>query len=240
MAEVFFDNPPISRGRAEDQLRAIQGYLETLSYKLNQAMNQISIEQLAPENRGAISQAVENAKKQEDNRQQLKSLIIKNAEIVKTEMDEYRAELNQSIQAVSELFGTYQETISAEITATAEGIRQAYEALETIVSTANGQNEEYRTRMSSFIYSGILSNSPYTTGIAIGQNVTNSDGTLNDNNKMATFTADRITFYLNNVELGYYEGNMFHIANGEVTESMKMGNFVWKVFSDGSMGLIKE
>lgn len=240
MAEVFFDNPPISRGNAEEQLRAMQGYLGTLSQKLNEALNQISIEQLEPENRNAVRKAVENTEKTEDNRQKLKALIIKNADIVKTEMDEYRLQLNQNIQALSELFGTYQETISAEITATAQGIRQAYEALETIVSTANGKNEEYRTRMSSFIYSGVLSNNPYTTGIAIGQNVTNADGSLNDNNKMATFTADRITFYLNNIELGYYEGSKFHIANGEVSDSMKMGNFIWKVFANGSMGLVKE
>ena len=240
MANVFFDNPPLQTGSAEQRLEKLQQYLMTLSMKLNEALTGETAAQEAADVQKAIKVAEQTAQKTEDNRQQLKSLIIKNAEIVQTEMDEYRAELNQSIQAVSEMFGTYQETISAEITATAEGIRQAYEALETIVSTANGENEEYRTRMSSFIYSGILSNSPYKTGIAIGQNVTNSDGTLNDNNKMATFTADRITFYLNNVELGYYEGSMFHIANGEVSESMKMGNFVWKVFSDGSMGLIKE
>ena len=240
MADVFFDNPPVTRGTAEEQLQALQAYMHMLSQKLNEAMNEISADQLEPESRTALKTAAKNAEVTEDNRQALKALIIKNAEIVKTEMDEYRAQLQQSIQAVSEMFGEYQEEISAEFTATAEGIRQTYNALETIVSTANNENKEYRTRMQSYIYSGILSNSPYKTGIAIGENVTNDDGTLNNNNKMATFTADRITFYLNNVELGYYEGNKFHIAKGEVSDSMKMGNFLWKVFSNGALGLMKE
>ena len=33
---------------------------------------------------------------------------------------------------------------------------------------------------------------------------------------------------------------MFHIARGEVVDSMKMGNFVFKVFAGGSMGLMVE
>lgn len=240
MANVFFDNPPEARGTAEEQLEQLKRYLGTVSQKLNEAMLHIGVDQLTAEGQNAIKQAQKSDELTEEKRQQLKSLIIKNADIVKTDMEEIRAELTQSIEAVSEMFGTYQETITAELEATATGIRQTYEALETIVNTANGVNEEYRTRMQSFIYSGVLSNSPYTTGIAIGQNVTNADGTLNDQNKMATFTADRITFYTNGVEVGYYEGSRFHIENGEVLQTMKMGNFVWRVFPDGSMGLVKE
>ena len=239
MADVFFDNPPLTKGTAEQQVEAVVNYLHTMSQKLNESMNNISVQQLTEEGQQAVKQTKKNEQLAEDNRQKLKALIIKNANIVKNAMEEIRAELHQDIEAVSEQFGTYQESISAELLATAQGIQQSYEALETIVNTANGVNEEYRTRMQSFIYSGILSNNPYTTGIAIGQNVTNADGTLNDQNKMATFTADRITFYMNGNEIGWYEGNSFHISNGEVTDSMKMGNFVWKVFSDGSMGLIK-
>ena len=240
MANVFFDNPPVTKGTAEQQINDVLAYLHTLSQRLNESMNSISIEQLEPAGQTAIKQIKQNEATAEDNRQKLKSLIIKNAEIVKNEMEEIRVELSQNLEYISEQFGTYQESITAEIAATAQGIMQAYDALETIVSTANGENEEYRTRMQSYIFSGVLSNNPYTTGIAIGQNVTNADGTLNDNNKMATFTSDRITFYMNGTAIGWYEGNSFHISNGEVTDGMKMGNFVWKVFADGSMGLIKQ
>ena len=239
MANVFFDNPPITKGTAEQQVNDVIRYLYTLSQKLNESMNSIGIEQLAPEEQTTLKQVKKNEEQAEDNRQKLKSLIIKNADIVRNEMQEIRTQLSENLEYISEQFGTYQESITADLAATAEGIMQAYEALETIVNTANGENEEYRTRMSSFIFSGILSNNPYTTGIAIGQNVTNADGTLNDENKMATFTADRITFYMNGTAVGWYEGNSFHISNGEVTKSMKMGNFAWKIFSDGSMGLVK-
>ena len=239
MADVFFDNPPMTKGTAEQQVEAVVNYLHTLSQKLNESMNNISVQQLTEEGQQAVKQTKKNEQLAEDNRQKLKALIIKNADIVKNAMEEIRAELHQDIEAVSEQFGTYQESISAELLVTAQGIQQSYEALETIVNTANGVNEEYRTRMQSFIYSGILSTDPYTTGIAIGQNVTNADGTLNDANKMATFTADKITFYMNGNEIGWYEGNSFHISNGEVTDGMKIGNFVLKAFADGSMGLIK-
>ena len=242
MANVMFDNPPIRTGTPEDQLKAIYDFLFTQSQKLTEAMNSIELTQLEPETQTAIRQAGEAEAKAEASRKSSKELIIKNAEQVRTEIDRIVTELNQSITAISESFGTYQQNIHNEIEQTAAGIRQTYEMLETIVNTANTANEEYRRRLSSFIYSGILDSTadPPVTGIAIGQNVTKNDGTLNDENKMATFTADRITFYLNGIETGYYEGNMFHISRGEVVDSMKMGNFVFKVFAGGSMGLMVE
>ena len=69
--------------------------------------------------------------------------------------------------------------------------------------------------------------------------MTDEDGQLNNQNKMATFTADRLSFYLNGAEVAYFSNNVFHIARGEVTDSMIMGNFQWKVFSNGSLGLMK-
>ena len=155
MAEVFFDNPPASRGTAEEQLRSLQSYLGMLSTKLNEAMNQINIEQLEPVSRTAIQQAVTNAEVTEDNRQALKALIIKNAEIVRTEMDEYVLNLNKSIEALSSHFGEYQEQVSMDLTATAEGIRQQYESLENIISN-NQDAVEYSRALSGYIYSGIL------------------------------------------------------------------------------------
>ena len=240
MAEVFFDNPPATRGTAEEQLRSLQSYLGMLSTKLNEAMNQINIEQLEPESRTAIQQAVTNAEVTEDNRQALKALIIKNAEIVKTEMDEYVLNLNKSIEALSSQFGEYQEQVSMDLTATAEGIRQQYEDLEEIISN-NQEAVEYSRALSGYIYSGIL-NVPGVIngelGLAIGQNIQVNNNQLV--NQSITITPDQITFYKNGTPIGYYKGDRFYIAKGEVTDSMKMGNFVWKVFANNSLALMKE
>lgn len=240
MANVFFNNPPAMSGTPAEQLKQIQAYLHEVSQKLNEAMTDIGFEQLSKDGQERIQQLQQKAQQSETGRTGLKELIIKNADISRTEEDEIRAQLARNITAVSDALGEFQQTITAELLTTATGIRQTYEALETIVNTQNGINEEYRTRMSSYIFSGVLSEDPYVTGIAIGQNVTNSDGTLNDENKMATFTADRITFYNNNTEIGYYEGNTFHISKGEVDDAMKIGNFIFKRFAGGSMGLMKE
>ena len=76
-------------------------------------------------------------------------------------------------------------------------------------------------------------------GIAIGYNVTNSDGTLNDTKKMATFTADKLTFWVNGIAAAWFSNQIFHISDGEVTRSMKMGSYVWKIMDSGAMGLMK-
>lgn len=239
MAEVFFDNPPAQGGTAEEQLKTLHGYLQTLSQKLNEALMNISLEQLAENGQTAIINAQKGAEAAEENRQGLKELIIKNAEISRTEEEEIRAQLSRNVEAISEAFGTYQESTTAEFQVTAQGIQQIYNSLQTVTSNVEGISD-YQTALRGYIYSGELQTSPRKVGIAIGQNVTNEDGTLNDANKVATFTSDRITFYLNGVEMGYYEGTGFHIPRGEVEDSMKMGNFVWKIFEGGAMGLMKE
>lgn len=242
MANPFFANPPMLTGTPADQVKQIQQYLYDVSQKLNQALIDIDIGQLSKDGQERIQQLQEKAEQSETNRTGLKELIIKNADISRTEEDEIRAQLTRNVTALSESLGELRQTLTSDIALTAQGIRQDFDLLETIVTTANGLNEEFRTRFSSFIYSGVIdpNTNPPTSGIAIGENVTNSDGTLNDSNKMAVFTAKRITFYNNNVAIGYYDGNTFYISKGQVTDSMKMGNFVWKIFSDGSMGLMKE
>ena len=241
MANVFFANPPMLKGTPAEQLKQLQTYLYDVSQKLNQAVMDIGIEQLSKDGQERIQQLQEKAKQSEEKRTGLKELIIKNADISRTEEDEIRAQLVRNVTALSETMGELRQTLTSDIALTAQGIQQDYDLLESIVTTANGLNEEFRTRFSSFIYSGIIdpNTDPPTSGIAIGENVTNSDGTLNDSNKMAVFTAKRITFYNNNVAIGYYDGNTFHISKGEIDDVMIIGNFEFIRFANGSMGLMK-
>lgn len=237
MAEVFFDNPPILSGSAEDKLVQLYRHLFDMSNKLNEALMTVTIEQMAPESRQMIQRAAEAQENNQNTFTQLKSMIIKSAEIVRSEMDEIRVALNSQYTAISTQFGTYQQTINTQIEATAAGILQDYHIEERIQGVEQG-TQEFENRINAYIYSGILDENN-TVGIAIGYNVTNSDGTLNQANKMATFTADRLSFWINDTEAAYFSNQVFHIAQGEVTQAMRMGNYVWQVMSNGAMGLMK-
>ena len=241
MDNVFFDNPPVLSGNSETKLQQLYNSLFVMSTKLNEAFMQVSIAEKQAEERRSINTGSGGEEQQlsNDDFTRLKSLIIKNAEIVNNQMDEIRIALNTNIQAISDQFGEYQANLEAQITATAEGVLQDYQ-IEERITAVEGETEDFIKKTSQYIFSGLLDANTQTYGIAIGYNVTDDNGDLVDGNKMATFTADRLSFWMNNTEVAYFSNNTFHIANGEVTDSMKMGNFIWKVFANGSMGLMKE
>ena len=238
MANTFFNSPPALSGTAEDQLRQLYSHLFELSDKLNAALMDISIEQLNPEARVVVSAAAQADAQIESNAEALKSMIVKNAEIVRASMEEIRTTLSSNYTAISEQFGTYQETIEAQIAATSTGIGQAYSLIQT-VQAAGEDNAAVLRKLNANIFSGIIDTNTGEVGIAIGYNVTNNDGTLNDANKMATFTADRLSFWLNGVEAAYFSNRVFYIAKGNITDELRMGNFIWKTLTGGAMALMK-
>ena len=238
MAKVFIDNPPTMNGRAEEQLRQLYSYLFTMSTKLNEALMDVTLEQMAPETQTAIKTAAGAEKATQEQLNSLKSLIVKNAEIVNLAMDEIRTELQTQYTAISEDFGTYQQTLEAQISATAAGIMQQYN-IEERVQAVEDETATFINNMNAYIFSGLLSTSPATYGIAIGYNVTNPDGTLNNQNKSATFTADKLSFWLNGNEVAYFSNSVFYIANGQITDQLRMGGYIWKTMAGGAMALMK-
>ena len=237
MADVFFDNPPIQTGSAEEWLNQLYRYLFDVSNKLNEALMTVSIEQMTPETQTALRSAAGEGAKTRDEFNALKRQIITTADIVRNEMTEIRVYLDSQYSAISEQFGEYQRTVNTQMITTAEGVYQSYNVEERI-QTVEQDTEEFINGINAYIYSGIL-DSNNTVGIAIGYNVTNPDGTLNQANKMATFTADRLSFWINQTEAAYFSNQVFHIQKGEVTISMRMGSYIWQVMSDGAMGLMK-
>ena len=239
MAEVFFDNPPILNGDERSQLLQLQRYLSTMSDKLNTALMTISIEQMAPETQQVIREA--GTKKAEEQYSGLKAMIVKTAEIVRHEMDEIRTTLQDEYEAISDEFGTLESTLTNEITATAQGVQQNF----TRITSIEGKNTGYDSfidRYSSHIFIGIIGQDPITgqdiTGISIGNDIVDGNGRLIQNNQMATFTADKLSFYQNGIEMGYYTGNVFYISQGEILNSLKIGNHYWKKLTGGALALI--
>lgn len=240
-SNVIFDNPPLMQGTQEDQLTALYRYLQTTSEKLNEALMAVSMEQLAPEVQVSIREG--SAEQQEKrNFQTQKDLIIKTARLVRTSMDEIRATLETRVEAISDQFGELESVLTDQIAVTAEGLRQDFTLQEEIIqNTVDGHTSQINNYL-SYIHAGIIDYDSQTgdpiTGIAIGEGVTNADGTVNLGNAMATFTASRLTFYQGNAEVGYYANNVFHIARGEVTSTMKIGNHTWTKLADGSLALL--
>lgn len=239
MADVFFDNPPALQGDEKSQLVQLYRYLNEVSEKLNTALNSITVEQMAPEAQVQIRNAGKEETAQQVNG--LKSLIIKTAEIVHAEMDEISTTLQSQYTAISDQFGTLNQSLTAQITANAAGITQNYEYIEQLQAEGT-ENTANINRFSQYIFTGLVDEVNHKYGIAIGEDITAYDQQgnphINGARKMATFTMDRLSFWQGETELAYFTDNIFHIANGEVTKTMKMGNHIWKVLADGSMGLI--
>ncbi len=237
MAEVFFDNPPIPRGQEQEQLEQLFGYLEDLSGKLNTALMDITIKQLAPVEQEAVrsASAEEHAKRLETTKQ----LIIKSANIVRTEMDEIRTVLRLQIEANSEQFGALMDELENQIQVNANGISQTFTRISTITD-ATGALKEIQDRYKKYINIGVIGQKAGKDiiGIAIGEDITNEDGSLNLKNKMATFTKDKLSFYQGDYEVAYFASNTFNIASGNVTDSMRMGNHIWKVLDGGALALV--
>lgn len=235
---ILFDNPPVLNGRADEKLQQLHSYLGIISAQLNSMVMDVEIRQMKAEEQVQSIVQEKDENKAESDFIKAKSLIIKTAEIVRTEMDEIRTHLQTQVEAVSDQFGTYQESLEATISATAAGILQEYN-IEERISGVEADTEEFIKSTSQYIFSGLLDENTHTYGIAIGYNVTDANGNLDNNNKMATFTADRLSFWQNGAEVAYFSNNTFHIANGEVTDSMKMGNYIFKTFANGAMAFMK-
>lgn len=237
MDNVFFETPPALQGDGQAQLRQLYGYLYAMSEKLNAAMIEVDVQAKQEIQRTATGQAAQQA----ENFGTLKSMIIKTAEIVRTEMQEISTQLHGETEAISADLGALEQTMDATIRATAEGILQDYHFEELVTDT--NTNTFYRTQTNQYIFTGKISDDPVTYGIAIGEGVTayDQDGNpyLNQNAKVATFSMDTLAFWQGTVQLAYFSSGKFYITNGEITNTLQIGNYVFKKMADDSMVLVR-
>lgn len=241
MDNVFFDNPPVLQGSEQVQLQQLSGYLYTLSSKLNEALMAASVQE--EKETKELQRAGKQAEAQQRSAEYttLKGMIVKTAEIVRTEMDELQTTLHAETIAISEDLGTLETELEQRIRATAEGVLQDFEQSQTVTDIRT--NTQYRETTSHYIYSGILDQTTGTVGIAIGDGVTAKDAQGNtvlvDEAKVATFTADRMSFWKGTTEVAYFSSGKFYITNGEITNNLQIGNFLWRAMADKSMTLVR-
>lgn len=242
---IFFNAPPALKSTdSAENLFSIRSYLMQLSDQLNIALGQLESTQEAQ-----IAQAVAQATGAAQNGEQttpsdeytaLKSLIIRTADIVHSEIDQVETRLESEYIAKSD-WGTYEESIQADIKATAEGIVQSYNydaRLESLEEDAVSF-EQYRISTSGYIRQGIIgyNDGVPVIGIAIGQDIatTGVKETVNgveydvfaDGQNLATYTASKMSFYQNGVEVAYVSNAAMVITNANVTNKLTLGG--WEI-----------
>lgn len=249
MSKVFFETPSTLNGTAQEQLQTLYSYLYQMSEKLNEAMQTITIENMEPDLQVQIRTVTgtEGQQLREKESNALKSMIVKTANIVRSEMDEIRTTLESSYEALSEDFGSYERNLTNNITATAEGILQNYRFEERIQGNTDTMDAFIR-KTNQYIFSGLIDTvevggvTQERYGIAIGNNVTATDANGNESldreNMMATFTMDELAFYVGSVKVAWFSNATFFIDRGRIVSSLQIGNHVWKAMSDGSMVLV--
>ena len=233
--------PPALMGTELQQIGQIRSYLFRISEMLNAAMTEqnIVLERTAQRQSNSVSSEA-FSKEIDDQYQRLKSLIIKTADVVYMEMSKIETELMQQYIAKSE-WGTYEESISNEIKATAEGIVQSYNYDSKIDEVAAGvaDFEAYKIATSGYIQSGIIGygddNLPII-GIAIGQDLKSKEITIGGEvyseidmtKNLATYTSDRITFWQNGIEVAYISNSEMGITSVHIKGKIKLGD-EWEI-----------
>ena len=222
---MMIPTPPQWAGDEQRQLTQVRSYL----YQMAEALNR-SLTTLTPENfQGEWQKNLQSAASQQQVKEQvhqsaahLKALIVKTAAQVQSRLDEITARLEGDYVAQSD-WGRYQEQVSAEIKATAAGIVQAYNydsRLDALDESMAGF-EAYEVSTRAYIKTGLLyydeANVP-VYGVAVGQ----QEEQLGS---LATFTADRLSFWQNGVEMAWISDGQWCARAVEVKERITLGQW---------------
>ena len=228
--------PNITATTDAGKLQQVQSYLFQLVEQLNFALK--SVNSAAGSNvimETARSTGAVREQETQASFNDLKSLIIKSADIVEAYADEIGRKLSAKYVAKSE-FGTYIETTDQTIKATADKVSQQYSSVQQIISDVDAL-ESRLIDVDAYINSGKLyydENGVPVYGLEIGQR-TQIDGE-EVFNKYARFTADKLSFFdSNGSEVAYVSDKKLYITHIEVTGTFSIGKLVDTVLSDGSV-----
>lgn len=231
--------PPSPRGTTGEQLSRQYAYLFQMAQQLNLALEGLgtAVQQGAAGTSGTSGNAGRGTITAEEKQQyqNLKSLIVRTAREVRAEMDKAKLELSGEYVAVSE-FGTYLEKLNSSIQADPAAITQYYSFvsdLQTNVDAVSAAFERYRVDTEGYIRTGIVSydGAVPVYGVAVGQDlaVSEVDGeqVVEQKNFRATFTAEKLSFWQDAVEVAYVSNNRLYISNITVLNGITLGR--WEI-----------
>lgn len=233
-----FAPPPGLKGDEKANLVQMHSFLFKLTEQLNAALAQTdnAIQKAQTTATAAASKPVSGADATEY--KELKSLIIKTADTVRAEMKVIVSELDSVYIAKSE-WGSYEEQIHQDIETTAKGTVESYGYQAQIDGL-----EDFKVTSQGYIRRGIIWDKDGVTpiiGIAIGQEIQNAkkivDGVetnedekaivngieydvFNKNANMALYTADRLSFYQNGVEVAYFSQLTMQVTRVNVNDAI--------------------
>ena len=238
--------PPAPRGSTAEQLSRQYAYLFQMAQQLNLALQQLDggaqgglyASSAAAASSGGGDAVTEEEKQHYRN---LKSLIIRTAKEIRSEMDKVQLELAGEYVAVSD-FGTYLERLNSSIEADPAAITQYYKFfsdLQTDVDAVSAAFERYRVDTEGYIRTGIVyyDGAVPVYGVAVGQDLVTVevDGRriVEQKNFRATYTAGKLSFWQDAVEVAYVSNNRLYISNITVLQDVTLGR--WEI--SGSDGL---
>lgn len=200
--------PPTLQGDEKEQLQQVWSYLYQMSETLNNNLEGIGGNELTDSERKTMQMILSAGEKAPElsEVETLKSLIIKTADFVQTNLQEYKLNLLGETVA-SGKFGRYVRSTGLDVAVTPEGITQNYSFQEIIQGL-----KLYEINAKNYIKTGLLRTVDLLPvyGVAIGKDVVTfaQDGTetYNDGNKVAELTADELSFWQNNVKIASYTG----------------------------------
>lgn len=230
---------PNITGKSEaEQLTQVKSYLHQLAEQLNWALSTI---EAGTSNANATTDAVTQAdgpgKAQENEVSfyELKSLIIKSADIVNSYSEQISKKLEGSYVSKSD-FGIYEEATAQEIKANSSAIEQFYTDLQQIATDIESV-EHTLIEVNAHIKSGLLYYAEDGTpvyGLEIGQRTKIEDEEVF--NKYARFTSEKLSFYdQNDNEVAYISDKKLYITHIEVKSTYTIGKLVDTVLADGSV-----
>lgn len=228
---AFYLPPPISTADAGQ----LYNYLYQMAEQLNVALNSLTADNFTEEARekGIAGTAIEETQKSQYDA--LKSLVIKTADVVRTEMDTLETELESTYLAKSE-FGEYTQSADAKIEANSQGVKQLYQLSEELSAQQENTDtsfENYKISTSQFIHTGLLyydSDNVPRYGVAVGENLTtieiDGEQALERKNLYSTFTSDKLSFWQNDVEVAYVSNSKLFVTNIEILGNAIINNWL--------------
>lgn len=233
--------PPAPSGSPQQMAMAQYAYLFQMAQQLNLALGQLETGGAGTSSSGGGTAGGGGTGKDSRGYQELKSMIVKTAGLVKRQMDQLSARLEGEYVAVSD-FGTYVERLSAYLEANPEALTQYYSFfadLQASTETVSAAFEQYRVETEGYIRTGIVcyDGAVPQYGVAVGQNLTcrevDGETVVEQNDFRATFTASKLSFWQDASEVAYVSNNRLYITNITVLEGMSIGE--WEISSENGL-----
>lgn len=222
--------PNITASTVEEQILQIKTFLYETTEQLNWALNILDDSQ-KEENKtnGYNGSIVADENTPETTFNNIKSLIIKSADIINAYYEELNKRLTGEYVAISD-FGTYKENTSNDITANSDYIDRVFKSLQTVITDLENINNQM-IDVSAYIKTGKLAydeNGTPIYGVEVGQkNIVDGEEQFN---KFARFTSNKLSFYdpqfSEKEPVAYISNYTLYITNVEILGTITIGRKV--------------